>query len=148
MFCLTDNPILTAPLADSLRDPRAGAFVTFEGWVREQNHGRPVAAIEYDAYAALAESEGTRILDEARQRFDLVAAGCVHRIGRLTVGDLAVWAGVSAAHREAAFDACRFIIDQVKSRTPIWKKEHYVDGDAGWINCECGGEAGPDTLAP
>ena len=73
---------------------------------------------------------------EARARFGLERACCAHRVGQLQIGELAVWVGVSAAHRGEAFDACRYIIDQVKHRLPIWKKEYYADGDSGWVNCE------------
>ena len=75
-------------------------------------------------------------LDEAQARFGISAACCVHCLGTLEIGELAVWVGVSAAHRDEAFAACRFIIDEVKLRVPIWKKEHYADGDSGWVNCE------------
>jgi len=102
--------------------------------VRDHHAGRAVDGLDYQAYAALAEIEGGRILAEAMTRFDVVAAGCVHRVGTLAIGDLAVWVGVSAAHRGAAFDACRYIIDEVKQRVPIWKREHYREGDADWLH--------------
>jgi molybdopterin synthase catalytic subunit len=73
---------------------------------------------------------------EAIARFGVARAACVHRVGELAVGELAVWVGVSAPHRDEAFRACRYIIDEVKHRLPIWKKEHYLDGDSGWVNCE------------
>ena len=82
----------------------------------------------------LIETEGERIVEEAMRKFDIVDARCVHRIGELRNGELAVWVGVSAAHRGAAFDACRHIIDEVKSRVPIWKQERYREGDAGWLH--------------
>jgi molybdopterin synthase catalytic subunit len=100
-----------------------------------------VQALDYEAYAQLAEKEGERILAEARQRFAVQAAVCLHRVGTLQIGDLAVWVGVSAAHRGAAFDACRYIIDEVKARVPVWKKEHYADGVSEWINCATRGPA-------
>jgi molybdopterin synthase catalytic subunit len=80
--------------------------------------------------------EGERILAEARERFTAARVVCVHRVGVLQLGDIAVWVGVSAHHREAAFAACRYVIDEVKSRVPIWKKEFYSSGDSGWVNCE------------
>jgi len=92
--------------------------------------------VEYEAFAPLALREGARILSEARARFGLERACCAHRVGELQIGELAVWVGVSAAHRGEAFDACRYIIDQVKHRVPIWKKEYYAEGDSGWVNCE------------
>jgi molybdopterin synthase catalytic subunit len=113
----------------------AGACVTFEGWVRDHNDGEAVQALEYEAHQAIAEKEGEKILREARERFQIIAARCEHRVGKLAIGDCAVWVGVSAAHRGAAFDACRYIIDETKARVPIWKKEHYVSGATGWVNC-------------
>jgi molybdopterin synthase catalytic subunit len=133
-FVLNDRPIDVAALARELADIRAGACVTFEGWVRDHNSGREVRALDYQAYTPLAQSEGEKILDEARQRFAIVAARCVHRVGALAIGDVAVWAGVSGAHRDAAFAACRYIIDEVKQRVPIWKNEHYADGESGWLH--------------
>lgn len=112
----------------------AGACVSFEGWVRNHNDGRAVLRLDYQAYAALAESEGESILAEAMARFRVREARCVHRVGSLAIGDLAVWVGVSADHRDAAFDACRWIIDEVKRRVPIWKNEHYADGESGWLH--------------
>ena len=137
-----------AALARTLSDPRAGACVTFEGWVRNRNEGQPVLSLEYEAYAPLAVSEGEKILAEARARFSLVAAACVHRTGHLQLGELAVWVGVTAEHRGAAFDACRYIIDEAKARLPIWKKEHYAGGATAWINCATRGEHGGAAAIP
>ena len=134
-FALSETPIDdVVALARALSHASAGASVTFEGWVRDHNAGRAVRGLAYQAYAALAEAEGARILAEAMQQFPIVGARCVHRIGTLAIGDLAVWVGVSAAHREAAFAACRYIIDEVKKRVPIWKNEHYADGESGWLH--------------
>jgi molybdopterin synthase catalytic subunit len=138
-FALSPHPLDPAALAAGLADTRAGAWVTFEGRVRNLNEGRAVVALEYEAYGPLAEKEGARIVAEARERFAVLAVSCTHRTGRLALGDLAVWVGVTAAHRGAAFDACRYVIDQVKARVPIWKKEHYADGATEWINCAPGG---------
>jgi molybdopterin synthase catalytic subunit len=96
--------------------------------------------LEYEAYVPLAEKEGENILREAREKFSLVAAACVHRVGHLQLGELAVWVGVTAEHRGAAFDACRYVIDEAKARLPIWKKEHYASGATAWINCATRGE--------
>jgi molybdopterin synthase catalytic subunit len=95
-----------------------------------------VLRLEYEAFAPLAEREAERILEEARERYGVDCVACAHRVGSLAIGDVAVWVGVSAPHRGEAFDACRYIIDQVKHRLPIWKKEFYEDGDSGWVNCE------------
>lgn len=135
-FDFSDKPLDLVRLKEDLTSPYCGGYSSFEGWVRDHNEGHQVEALEYEAYEALAVKEGHRIIDEALDRFDITKAKCVHRVGALGIGDLAVWVGVSAAHRDAAFKACRYIIDQVKVRVPIWKKEHYPDGHSGWVNCE------------
>jgi len=134
MFALSETPIDAAALMLGLARHEAGACVAFEGRVRDSNEGRSVRRLDYQAYAPLAASEGMRILDEARQRFAILEARCVHRTGALAIGDLAVWVGVAAAHRGAAFEACRYIIDEGKARVPIWKNEHYADGESGWLH--------------
>lgn len=133
-FALSEQPIDSAALERSLKSHAAGATVSFVGRVRERNDGRDVRALTYQAYAPLAASEGEALLDEALQRFAVLDARCVHRIGDLELGDCAVWIGVSAGHRDAAFAACRWIIDEIKRRVPIWKNEHYADGDSGWLH--------------
>jgi molybdopterin synthase catalytic subunit len=136
-FRLADAPFDIAPLRAALLSTGAGAYASFEGWVRDHNAGRPVLGLDYEAYAALAEREGEAILGEAAARFAIVGAACVHRTGTLALGELAVWVGVSAAHRDAAFAACRWIIDEVKSRVPIWKHERYADdGTTAWLGGE------------
>jgi molybdopterin synthase catalytic subunit len=134
-FKITSNTIDPVELKRSLESDSAGACVTFEGWVRDHNDGAPVLALEYEAHAAIAEQEGEKILGEALERFAVTAVRCEHRVGKLAIGDCAVWVGVTSAHRGAAFDACRYIIDETKSRVPIWKKEHYRDGQSAWVNC-------------
>jgi molybdopterin synthase catalytic subunit len=133
-FHLSEMPLDIAPLRARVLDPRAGGYASFEGWVRDHHAGRAVDGLDYEAYAALAEREGERIIVEAKARFDVIEACCAHRVGTLAIGDLAVWVGVSAAHREAAFDACRYIIDETKRRVPIWKREHYREGGADWLH--------------
>jgi len=133
-FSLSDAPFDVAALRAKLLDDRVGAYAGFEGWVRNHNDGRAVTGLRYDAYQALAESEGLRVLDEACARYDILDAHCVHRIGELAIGELAVWVGVTAAHRDGAFAACRFIIDEIKARVPIWKHEQYREGEAGWLH--------------
>ena len=135
-FRFSSAPIDAGRESDALADPACGGYASFEGWVRDHNDGRRVLRLDYEAYEALALREGERIVREALQRFGASRATCVHRIGELALGETAVWVGVSAAHRAEAFAACRWIIDEVKHRVPIWKKEHYVDGDSGWVNCE------------
>ena len=137
-FQISSVAIDVAAWREAMADPRAGAFVGFEGWVRDLNEGRPVLRLEYEAFLPLAEKEGRRIVEAACRNFAVFDARCVHRVGRLELGELAVWVGVSAQHRSAAFEACRFVIDEVKSRVPIWKKEHYADGESGWVNAGTG----------
>jgi molybdopterin synthase catalytic subunit len=136
MIEISGESIDPEALRQSLYDPGAGGFCSFEGWVRNRNDGRDVRLLEYEAYEPLAISEGLKVLDEALQRFPYLQARCVHRVGRLQIGELAVWVGVAAAHRDEAFKACRYIIDELKVRLPIWKKEFYTAGDSGWVNCE------------
>ena len=133
-FAIADAPFDIAPLRARLLHAEAGAYASFEGWVRNHNEGRPALGLRYEAYVALAETEGATIVEEALRRFAIADAACVHRIGDLDIGDLAVWVGVSAAHRDAAFAACRWIIDEVKARVPIWKHERYAEGDAQWLH--------------
>ena len=141
-FRLSSVPVDLAALRTELADPACGGFVAFEGWVRNHNEGLDVRRLEYEAYGPLAVREGERIAAEACERYGVGHVVCVHRVGELAIGDLAVWVGVSAHHRDEAFRACRFVIDEVKHRVPIWKKEHYVNGDSGWVNCErCAADA-------
>lgn len=148
MFRIVTAPIDPTALARSLADARAGACVTFEGWVRDHNEGRPVSALDYEAYAPLAEKEGARILAEAQGKFSVLGVVCVHRVGALQLGEMAVWVGVTASHRGAAFDACRYLIDETKARVPIWKKEHYADGATEWINCATRGQHADAAVPP
>jgi len=136
MFSFSGQPIDWENLKSRLANPKAGAINTFEGLVRNHNEGRAVLTLEYEAYEPLAIKEAAKIIDEAKNNFDVYDIACVHRTGTLAIGDLAVWVGVSAAHRGTAFSACQYVIDQVKLRLPIWKKETYTDGSSGWVNCQ------------
>jgi molybdopterin synthase catalytic subunit len=140
-FRLSADALDPAELKHALQLASAGACVTFEGWVRDHNEGEPVTALDYEAYEPLAVDEGSKVLREALDRFAIERVACVHRVGALAIGDCAVWVGVSAAHRGAAFDACRYVIDEIKQRLPIWKKEHYAGGQSGWVNCATRGAA-------
>ena len=133
-FKLTDVPIQPQELESALEHSECGAVVTFVGRVRDKNLGREVIRLEYEGAPPIAASEFAAIEADARAKFDVMALRCVHRTGTLAIGDIAVWIGVAAPHRAAAFDACRYLIDELKERLPIWKKEHYQDGDSGWIN--------------
>jgi sulfur-carrier protein adenylyltransferase/sulfurtransferase len=142
-FRFSSTPLDESALRSELSDPACGGYAAFEGWVRDHNEGRRVRRLEYEAFEPLAIKEGERIIAEAIARFGVEHAACVHRIGALEIGDKAVWVGVTARHRDEAFRACRYIIDEVKHRVPIWKKEHYENGDSGWVNCErCAEHAG------
>ena len=133
-FSLSEAPFDTAALRAALLDERSGAYASFEGWVRNHNGGLAVTGLRYESYPALALSEGERVIDEVCRRYDIVDARCVHRVGDLAIGELAVWVGVSGEHRDAAFAACRAIIDEVKARVPIWKHERYAQGEANWLH--------------
>lgn len=135
MFELTDHPIDSAALRARLARPEAGACVVFEGWVRNHHLGQPVRELHYEAFDVMAKLEGTSIIAELEERFPGCAIFCVHRTGALRIGDLAVWIGVSSAHRAAAFLACRQAIEEIKRRLPVWKKEFHPDGAAEWVNC-------------
>ncbi|CAN5727676.1 molybdenum cofactor biosynthesis protein MoaE [soil metagenome] len=150
MFSISSITIDSNELKIKLVDPRAGAFVTFEGWVRDHNQGKEVLTLEYEAYEALCQNEARQILSEAEEKFGVIDVHCVHRTGELKIGELAVWVGVSSAHRGAAFDACRYVIDEIKSRLPIWKKETYANGSSGWVNCQshCGHSSSEQEAVP
>lgn len=134
MFALSLEPISVPDLRALLEAPEAGGVVTFEGRVRNHNEGRQVIGLDYEAYPELAQHEGEAIVREAGEQFGLTRVVCVHRVGRLGLGDLAIWIGVSAPHRDAAFAGCRHVIEEVKKRLPVWKQERYAEGDARWIN--------------
>lgn len=133
-FTISQFSIDVQALKAELKHDQAGAFICFEGWVRNHHAGRAVQALGYQAYAALAETEGEEIVLEACERFAILDVRCVHRVGDLAIGDCAVWVGITAAHRDAAFAACRYVIDEVKLRVPIWKKERYEDGSSDWLH--------------
>ena len=136
MFQLSPLELNTKELKTNLLSSNAGACSIFEGWVRNHNEGKEVIALEYEAYDELCQKEAEKVFQEAQEKFRIINCACVHRIGRLEVGAIAVWVGVSAPHRDSAFKACRYIIDEIKTRLPIWKKEYYANGDSGWVGCE------------
>jgi adenylyltransferase/sulfurtransferase len=135
MFKLSESPIDPAACAEALANDRAGALVTFEGWVRNHNDGRPVEALSYEAFGPMAVAEGEKLLSEAKNRFAILDAHVVHRTGPTVIGDRAVWVGVTAEHRQEAFLAGRWIMDEIKRQVPIWKKETYADAECSeWVN--------------
>ncbi len=135
MFALTEQPIDAAALRASLQRPEAGAFVVFEGWVRNHHRGRPVTRLDYEAFAEMAQSEGEALVAEVEHGFPGVKIICVHRCGDLAPGDVAVWIGATSAHRDDAFRAARLAIEEVKRRLPVWKKEYHPGAEPVWVNC-------------
>ena len=136
MFALASEPIDVASIRQSMVRQDCGGFATFEGWVRDFNEGRPVMRLQYEAFPELAKLEAERIALEANNLFPIRKVMAIHRIGSLELTEIAVWVGVVAVHREGAFDACRYVIDEIKRRVPIWKKEFFADGSAAWTRCE------------
>ncbi len=135
MFRLAATPLDPSRLSHELKNPRAGALATFEGWVRNHDDARAVDGLEYEAFESMAESVGQDLVGQAIERFSLIDALVVHRIGRTEVGDLAIWVGATAEHRQEAFLACRWIMDRIKEDLPIWKRESYTKGgEATWVH--------------
>ena len=135
MFSIVNNFLDYSSFENALYRQDAGGIVTFQGRVRNHNNGRSVLHLNYEAYDEMAMSEGLKIIKEAKEKFAILEAQAIHRIGDLQIEEAAIWVGVSAAHRHAAFLACQYIVDQIKSRVPIWKKEYYVDGESEWVKC-------------
>jgi molybdopterin synthase catalytic subunit len=129
---LQHEPIDAAALMSDVRADGDGAVSLFLGTVRNANAGRSVLFLEYEAYPGMAEREMERIAAEAKAQFDVSSIAIVHRVGRVDIGESSIAIAVSAPHRAAAMDACRFVIDRVKTRAPIWKREHFVGGTV-WV---------------
>lgn len=136
MFILQEIPIDTNLAKETKLDgQKNGALVTFEGNVRaDEINGRRVSELVYIADSPACIAEGKKIVEEAKAKFPIHEAACIQRIGRLRAAECAIWIGVWAGHRNEAFDACRYIIEQVKKRLLIWKKEFYSDGTQAWIH--------------
>jgi molybdopterin synthase catalytic subunit len=131
---LTPEPIDASLVQSLLSDPRHGAQLLFHGVVRNSNQGRQVQAVSYDAYRPLAEACFQEICREASVRFgETLQVALIHRVGRLEVGEISVSIAVGLPHRDEAYQASRYIIEELKKRAPIWKKEHYVDGESEWL---------------
>lgn len=143
------NPLSVDEVTLAVAHPGAGAIATFLGVVRETSEGRAVTLLEYEAYGSMAEAELERILAELARRFPGVRVAATHRVGALQVGDLAVVCAASAPHRGEAFDACRALIDEIKGRLPIWKREHGPDGPywVGWEDARCAGAHAHDATS-
>ncbi len=134
MFTLSHQPLNPEQLTAELGNPRAGALVVFDGWVRDRHQGRAVQKLEYEAFVEMARKSGDAILVEARRRFSIIDARVEHRVGRLAVGERAIWVGVTAEHRQDAFLACRWIMDRIKAEVPVWKKEFFTAGEPQWVH--------------
>jgi MoaE-MoaD fusion protein len=132
---LVREPIDFAGLIQSVRADRDGAIVTFDGFVRNESHGRRTLHLEYEAYESMALAKMQEITAQAHQKYEIHRVAIAHRLGRLEIGETSVFIAVSAPHRGAAFDACRFAIDTLKRTVPIWKKEYFADG-AVWADGE------------
>ena len=128
IYQLVREPIDMAALARHVRAPEDGATVTFDGFVRNQSHNRPTLYLDYEAYESMALAKMCEIGIQLHEKYPIHRVAMVHRLGRLEIGDTSVFIAVSAPHRAAAFDACRFAIDTLKRTVPIWKKEHFEDG--------------------
>jgi molybdopterin synthase catalytic subunit/molybdopterin converting factor small subunit len=131
-FRLVEGPVDAEAVAAEVADERAGAIATFQGTVRAQSRGRDVLALEYEAYSGMAETVMGEIADEVKARYELCAVAITHRLGRVEIGETSVAIAVSAPHRQDALAACKDVIDALKERVPLWKKELYEGGEE-WI---------------
>lgn len=131
---LVTRAIDPASLIAAIVSVEHGAISLFAGTVRDTNDGRTVTAIDYSAYAAMAESELEQIVAEAEDRFGVSALIVEHRIGLLSLGEVSVAIAAAHSHRAPALDCTRYVIEEIKKRVPIWKIEHYVDGTREWVD--------------
>ena len=131
---LTSASIVVPALIQEVASPDRGAISVFLGTVRDTNDGREVGGIDYSTYDAMAVAEMERIVTEAGERFPGVETALVHRAGALAVGEVSVAIACAHAHRQPALDATRYVIEELKRRVPIWKREHYVDGTSEWVD--------------
>jgi molybdopterin synthase catalytic subunit len=137
MFRVTSEPIDFADLVRYVSDPEAGAIVPFIGTTRNHNQGRKVIALDYEAYPEMAEKELARIGAEAAKQWPICRMAIVHRLGAVQIGEASVMIAVSSAHRDAAFAASRYAIEEIKRTVPIWKKEVFEGGEV-WIGTQTG----------
>lgn len=138
MLLISDRPIDVREVERAVRDDGCGGIVTFLGSVRASSpDGRVVTGLHYEAHETMALEEFAKIAEEIRARDGAVRLAIAHRVGELAVGDIAVAVSAAAPHRASAFDACRYAIDELKARAPIWKQERYADGASAWIANEC-----------
>lgn len=130
---IVDTPIDVSSLLTEVAAPSDGAVLLFVGIVRDSNEGREVGHLDYQAYPAMAEAVLREIVAEARARWDTGEIAAVHRTGRLAIGEASVAIAVGSPHRAAAYEASRYIIEELKKRVPIWKREGYLKGDSEWL---------------
>lgn len=135
MELITNQAIDSVRLEAELVDPSCGGVVTFTGKVRNHHQGRQVEKLIYEAFEPMVVQVIQRLLSEAQEKFPIKNIKVVHRVGELKIGEVAVWVGVESAHRGEAFQACEWMINQIKKQAPIWKKEFYVQGEPEWIRC-------------
>ncbi len=132
MSFLSDSPLDVTRLIAEVQAPERGGVATFLGVVRSEHQGRAVLRLEYSAYHEMAEAECGRVVEETEGRWPVKVA-LQHRLGSLSVGDVAVVVAVGGGHREESFAACRHVIEELKRRVPIWKREHFADGEVDWV---------------
>ena len=132
MFEITSDVLDPAPLVAAVRRDESGAVALFYGVVRNENMGRSVQYLEYDAYPEMAIKQMKEVAEEVRARYPVTGVGVLHRIGRLEIGETSLLVAVSSGHRGEAFDACHFAVDRIKQIVPIWKKEVWENGEE-WI---------------
>ena len=134
MISLTDSPIDYHALTESVRSPQSGAVVLFLGTVREMTGSRRTLALDYEAYPEMAAAKLAELEAIARTRWPIDRVGIVHRLGHLELGEISVAVAVSCPHRQQAFEAGQFLIDQLKVSVPIWKQENWDDGSKEWVD--------------
>ncbi len=129
-FHITSTVIQTEKIREQVVDDTCGAYVVFEGIVRNHHNGKSVTSLRYEHHPALAQSTGDELVQKALDKFPITAAYAVHRIGECVVGECAVFIAIASSHRAEAFQACQFLIDEIKTEVPIWKFETYADGES------------------
>ena len=132
MIEITHEPLDPSSVANLVLDGGAGAVVTFLGTTRDHTDGRRVLHLEYEAYRPMADQQLEKVIEEMKERWDLLGVAIAHRLGRLEIGEVSMVVAVSSAHRKHAFEACRFCVDRIKQIVPIWKKEFFEGGEV-WV---------------
>jgi molybdopterin synthase catalytic subunit len=145
MGYLTELPIRVDPLVDHVRAPDRGGIAIFLGQVRDHHRGKGVVGLDYSAYGPMAEQVIGEIVREVEAKWSRLGVAVQHRIGSLAIGDTAVAVVAAAAHRGEAFEACRYVIEELKRRVPVWKKEFFVDGTVEWVDPTAGAKSSHDA---